>query len=162
MNRVPQLCRLHLTNQNCPSMWIRVPYTESDMESIVSFFSRQLPQAVVHREEDVMLSTNEISCAITKHIPKRTPPSIGTTGIVPIVISMECYLLPITENTVVVCLSNKSATKIDHTSLKQLLSEIVHDLGCTAVEPSLFISELLWLFSGGDYNHRCLFKSIHL
>ncbi len=146
LDRVPQLCRLHLTHQNGPCRWIRVPcvgWAKSEMESIVSFFSRELPQAVVHREEDVMLSTNEISCAITKHIPKRTPPSIGTTGIVPIVISMECYLLPITENTVVVCLSNKSATKIDHTSLKQLLSEIVRDSGCAAVEPSLFMSELL-------------------
>ena len=144
MDRVPQLCRLHLTHQNGPRRWIRVPYVEwakSEMDSIVSFCSRELPQAVVHREEDVLLSTNEISCAITKHVPKRTPPGLGTTGAVPMDITMECYVLPTLEKELVVCLSNKSATKIDHTSLKQLLSEIAHASGCTVIEPSLEFSD---------------------
>lgn len=116
---------------------------KSEMESIVSFFSHRLPKAVVHREEDVLWSANEISCAITKHIPKRIPPGLGTTGDVPMDITMECYVLPTTEKQVVVCLSNKSATKIDHTSLKQLLSELVHASGCTVVEPNLHISDFL-------------------
>ena len=144
INRVPQLCRLHLTNQNGPRSWIRVPsagWVKSEMDSIVSFFSRQLPKAVVHREEDVLWSANEISCAITKHIPKRTPPVLGTTGDVSMDITLECYVLPTTEKEVVVCLSNKSATKIDNSSLKQLLSELVHASGCTVIEPSLDMSD---------------------
>jgi hypothetical protein len=145
INRVPLLHRLHLTNQNGPHRWIRVPseWVKSEMKSIVSFFSRQLPKAVVHREEDVLLSTNEISCAITKHIPKRTPPVLGTTGAVFMDITLECYVLPTMQKEVVVCLSNKSATKIDHTSLKQLLSEIVHASGCTVIEPRLYISDFI-------------------
>ena len=143
-SELPQLCQIHTVHRNRHSVWVSLPATRNKqcMESVVVFLSQKLPQFQVKRDTEVWHTSNEISCLVTRHIFNTVPPRLGATGVVSVALTAECYFLPNVENQVVLCFSNKSATKIDQPSLQSCLREIVGELNGTVLDPVTMINNV--------------------